>query len=184
MCMNPEPRTPNKGKKVTILGLGGSGGKIVHHIAEQTDEYNLIYVDSDEKSLLESTVKTIKNTDKGQTDYFSIIKEIKNNQRLIITTGLGGKFGTFNSYIIYKMAKTENIPKIELFLTMPAKFEGKNRINKATEALNLFNSDNIRYSLIEFDKLIDKLVQKISLNDCYRIVDKIMYQEIMRVITN
>ena len=184
MCMDSKPRIPNKGKKVTILGLGGSGGNIVHHIAEQTDEYNLIYVDSDEKSLLESTVKTIKNTDNGQTDYFSIINEIKDSQKLIITTGLGGKFGTFNSYIIYKMAKTENIPKIELFLTMPAKFEGKNRTNKAAEALNLLDSDNIRYSLIEFDKLIDKLAQKISLNDCYRIMDKIMYQEIMRVITN
>lgn len=179
MCMEPKPRTPQK--KVTVLGLGGSGGKIVHHIAEHTDEYNLIYVDSDEKSLLESTVKTIKNTDKGQTDYFSIIKEIKNSQKLIITAGLGGECGTFRSYITYKIAEKLNIPKIELFLTMPAEFEGKNRSGKATKLLNLLDSDNIRYSLIEFDKLIDKLEQKVSLNDCYRIMDEIIYKEIMGV---
>ena len=46
MCMYPKPKNP-KENKVTVLGLGGSGGQILHHIAKQCDNYNLLYADSD-----------------------------------------------------------------------------------------------------------------------------------------
>ena len=177
MCMDPKPRNP-KENKVTVLGLGGSGGKIVHHIAKQCDDYDLIYVDSDEASLLESSVKTVKNTSNGQTDFVSLLEEIKNCQKLIITTGLGGQFGTFSSYIIYKMAKTENIQNIELVLTMPAKFEGRKRRNLAQETLELLNTNNVNYTIIHFDNLIEKMDKKASLNDCFKIMDEVIYQKI------
>ena len=51
MCMDPKPKNP-KENKVTVLDLGGSGGQILRHIAKQCDNYNLLYVDSDETSLL------------------------------------------------------------------------------------------------------------------------------------
>lgn len=184
MCMQPEPKTPNNDKKTTILGLGGSGGKIVHRIAEHTDKYNLIYVDSDERSLLESTVKTVKNTDKGQTDYFSIIEEIKNTKKLIITTGLGGEFGTFTGYIVYRIAKAENIRDIELVLTLPAKFEGETRSNKAREALELLDSDKVKYKLIKLDEMIDKLNKKMSLKDFLEVADEVVSQKIMENISS
>ena len=183
MCMYPKPKNP-KENKVTVLGLGGSGRQILHHIAKQCDNYNLLYADSDEASLLESTIKTVKTYNNGQTDFVSIIKEIKDCEKLIITTGLGGEFGSFNSCIIYKMAKNENIPDVKLILTMPASFEGKEQKERANEVLELFKSENADYELIEFDKLIDNLDRKISINDCYKIMDEIMYKEIMRIITN
>ena len=49
MCMNPTPQNP-KNEKVTVLGLGGSEGRIVHYIAEQCNDYNLLYMDHDEKN--------------------------------------------------------------------------------------------------------------------------------------
>lgn len=179
MCMDPKPKTP-KENKVTVLGLGGSGGKIVHHIAENSNDYNLLYVDSDETSLLESTVRTVKNTNNGQTDFVSIIQELKDTEKLIITTGLGGEFGTFSSYMIYKMLKTENIQNIELVITMPAKFEGKKRRKLAQEALELLNTNNVDYTLINFDNLIETLDKKIRLCDCFSIMDEVVYQKIRK----
>ena len=151
MCMDPKPKNP-KENKVTVLGLGGSGGQILHHIAKQCDNYNLLYADSDEASLLESTIKTVKTYNNGQTDFVSIIKEIKDCEKLIITTGLSGEFGSFNSCIIYKMSKNENIPDVKLILTMPASFEGKEQKERANEVLELFKSENADYELIEFNK--------------------------------
>ena len=177
MCMDPKPRNP-KENKVTILGLGGSGGQILHHIAKQCDNYNLLYADSDETSLLESTIKTVKTYNNGQTDFVSIIKEIKDCEKLIITTGLGGNFGTFSSYILYKMAKTENIQDIELILTMPASFEGRRRKNLAQETLELLNTNNVDYRIIHFDNLIEKMDKKVSLKDCFKIMDEVIYQKI------
>lgn len=181
MCMDPKPKNP-KENKVTVLGLGGSGGQILRHIAKQCDNYNLLYVDSDETSLLESTVKTLQNTSNGQTDFVSVMEEIRDTQKLIITTGLGGEFGTFSSYIIYKMAKTENIQDIELVITIPAKFEGKKRINLAQETLELLNTNNVDYTIIHFDNLIEKMDKKASLNDCFKIMDEIVYQKIISLV--
>ena len=180
MCMDLKPKNP-KENKVTVLGLGGSGGQILHHIAKQSDDYNLLYIDSDEISLLESTVKTVKTYNNGQTDFVSIIKEIKDCENLIITTGLGGEFGSFNSCIIYKMAKNENIPNVKLILTMPAAFEDKERKEHANEGLELLKSDNADYTIIHFDNLIEKLDKKVSLCDCFKIMDEVIYQKIKNV---
>ena len=34
MCMDPKPKNP-KENKVTVLGLGGAGGKIVHYLQQE-----------------------------------------------------------------------------------------------------------------------------------------------------
>ena len=177
MCMKSTPKK-QKDKKVAVLGLGGYGGQIVHYIAEKGDDYNLLYMDSDERDIMESTVKAIKNTIKGTTGFASLIKELKDYQKVIITAGLGGEFGTFSSYIIYKMAKSRNVRDIELFLTMPATFEGRRRKNRAQDMLDTLNSSNIEYTLIELDNIIKDMDDRTLICDCFRNMDEVIYQRI------
>ena len=77
--------------------------------------------------------------------------------------------------------KTENIHDIELILTMPASFEGKKRRNLAQETLELLNTNNVDYTIIHFDNLIEKMDKKASLNDCFKIMDEVIYQKIMAI---
>ena len=177
MHMKPTPQK-QKDKKVAVLGLGGYGGQIVHYIAEKGDDYNLLYMDSDERDIMESTVKAIKNTIKGTTGFVSLIKELKDYQKVIITAGLGGEFGTFSSYIIYNMAKSRNFRDIELFLTMPATFEGRRRKNRAQDMLDTLNSSNIEYTLIELDNIIKDMDDRTLICDCFKNIDEVIYQRI------
>ena len=80
------------------------------------------------------------------------------------------------------MAKTENIQDIELVITIPAKFEGKKRRNLAQETLELLNTNNVDYTIIHFDNLIEKMDKKASLNDCFKIMDEIVYQKIISLV--
>ena len=184
MCMDPKPRNP-KENKVTVLGLGGAGGQILHYIAEQegkcNENYNLLYADDDEQSLLESTVKAIRVADYKGKDIENLINEIQGSEKLIIVGGLGGGFGTLAVPMIIYIAEELELD-FELLLSYPAKFEGKKRCANANLIAGLLNQFNIHSTIFEFDELIKTLDEKVRLCDCFRIMDDVLYQKVKEVL--
>lgn len=175
MCMEPKPRTPQK--KVTVLGLGGSGGKIVHYLQEKGVDYNLLYVDDDEQSIMESTVNTIRVADCKGNDIENLVNAIGNSEKLIVVTGLGGKFGVIAVPMVAYIVEELELD-MDFILSYPAKFEGKGRKDNADLVIGLLNQFNINATIYEFDKLIDNLDRKISMEDMFNIMNEVIYQEI------
>ena len=173
MCMEPKPRTPQK--KVTVLGLGGSGGKIVHYLQEKGADYNLLYVDDDEQSIMESTVNTIRVADCKGNDIENLVNAIGNSEKLIVVTGLGGNFGVIAVPMVAYIAEELELD-MDFILSYPAKFEGKGRKDNADLVVSLLNQFNINSTIYEFDKLIDNLDRKIYLNDMFNIMNEVIYQ--------
>ena len=173
MCMEPEPRTPKK--KVTVLGLGGAGGKIVHYLQEKGADYNLLYADDDEQSLMESTVNAVRVADYKGKDIETLIKEIQDSGKLIVIGGLGGGFGTLAVPMLIYIAEELELD-FEFLLSYPAKFEGKKASANANLVAGLLKQFNINATIYEFDKLIDNLDRKISLNDMFNIMNEVIYQ--------
>lgn len=176
MCMNPKPKTP-KENKVTVLGLGGAGGKIVHYLQEKGSNFNLLYADDDEQSIMESTAKAIRVADYKGKDIENLIKEIQDSEKLIIVGGLGGGFGTLAVPMLIYIAEDLGL-NFEFLLSYPAKFEGKNRCANANLIAGLLNQFNINSTIFEYDKLIETLDEKVRLCDCFRIIDDVIYQEV------
>ena len=176
MCMDPKPRKP-KENNVTVLGLGGAGGKIVHYLQEQGVGCNLLYADDDEQSLLEATVKAIRIADCKGKDIENLIKEIQNSEKLTIVGGLGGGFGTLAIPMIVYIAEELELD-FELLLSYPAKFEGKKAGANASLIAGLLKHFNINTTIFEFDELIKTLDRKTSLCDYFKIMDEVVYQEI------
>ena len=173
MCMEPKPRTPQK--KVTVLGLGGSGGKIVHYLQEKGADYNLLYVDDDEQSIMESTVNTIRVADCKGNDIENLVNAIGNSEKLIVVTGLGGNFGVIAIPMAAYIAEQLELD-MDFIFSYPAKFEGKGRKDNADLVVSLLNQFNINSTIYEFDKLIDNLDRKIYLNDMFNIMNEVIYQ--------
>ena len=173
MCMEPEPRTPKK--KVTVLGLGTSGGKIVHYIANHTNEYNLIYADDDEYSISESVVTAIRVANCNGKDIETLVPPIGNSEKLVVVTGLGGNFGIIAIPMVAYIAEEMELD-MDFILSYPAKFEGKWRKDNADLVIGLLNQFNINTTIYEFDKLIDNLDRKISLEDMFNIMNEVIYQ--------
>ena len=180
MCMDPKPKNP-KENKVTILGLGGAGGQILHYIAEQegkcNEDYSLLYADDDKQSLIESTIKAIRVADYKGEDIENLIYEIQDSKKLIIVTGLGGGFGTLAVPMIIYIAEELELD-FELVLTYPGKFEGKKVRANADLVAGLLNQFDINATIFEFDELIKNLDKKVRLCDCFRIMDEVIYQKI------
>lgn len=173
MCMEPKPRTPRK--KVTVLGLGGSGGKIVHYLQEKGADYNLLYADDDEQSLMESTINSVRVADCKGKDIETLVRAIGDSEKLIVVTGLGGNFGVIAIPMVAYIAEELELD-INFTLSYPAKFEGKGRKDNADLVIGLLNQFNINATIYEFDKLIDNLDRKISLEDMFNIMNEVIYQ--------
>ena len=173
MCMEPKPRTPQK--KVTVLGLGGSGGKIVHYLQEKGADYNLLYADDDEQSLMESTINSVRVADCKGKDIETLVRAIGDSEKLIVVTGLGGNFGVIAIPMVAYIAEEMELD-MDFILSYPAKFEGKGRKDNAELVIGLLNQININATIYEFDKLIDNLDRKISLNDMFNIMNEVIYQ--------
>lgn len=167
-------------KKVTIVGLGGSGCMAVHHIAEKTDEYNLMYIDNNDNLLSHSTVETLKLATKECRDIDFLLKLAKKNQKLIIIAGFGGGFGTFVAPIMIAASKMLNI-NASLILTLPASFEGKKRTEHANKGLELLNGFK-NSVIIEFDKLIDSFDKNTSLKDCFSVMNEVLYLKVKEIL--
>ena len=176
MCMEPKPRTPQK--KVTVLGLGGSGGKIVHYLQEKGADYNLLYADDNEQSLMESTVNVVRVADYKGKDIENLIKEIQDSQKLIIVGGLGGGFGTLAVPMLIYIAEELELD-FEFLLSYPVKFEGKKACANANLVAGLLNQFNIHSTIFEFDELIKTLDKNVRLCDCFRIMDEVMYRKMI-----
>ena len=175
MCMEPKPRTPQK--KVTVSGLGGSGGKIVHYLQEKGADYNLLYADDDEQSLMESTVNAVRVADYKGKDIETLIKEIQDSGKLIVVGGLGGGFGTLAVPMLIYIAEELELD-FEFLLSYPAKFEGKKASANANLVAGLLKQFNINSTIFEFDELIKTLDKNVRLCDCFRIMDEVIYQEV------
>ena len=174
MCMDPKPQNP-KENKITVLGLGRSGGRIVHYLQEKGADYNLLYADDNEQSLMESTVNVVRVADYKGKDVENLIKEIQDSQKLIIVGGLGGGFGTLAVPMLIYIAEELELD-FEFLLSYPAKFEGKGRKDNADLVIGLLNQFNINATIYEFEKLIDNLDRKISLEDIFNIMNEVIYQ--------
>ena len=174
MCMDPKPKNP-KENKITVLGLGKSGGKIVHYLQEKVKDYNLLYIDDDEQSLMESTVNTIRVADCKGKDIETLVSAIGNLEKLVVVTGLGGNFGVIAIPMVAYIAEEMELD-MDFILSYPAKFEGKGRKDNADLIVGLLNQFNINATIYEFDKLIDNLDRKISLEDMFNIMNEVIYQ--------
>lgn len=182
MSVKKEQKQP-KTNNITVLGIGGAGGKIVHYLQKQGVNCRLLYTDTDEKSLLESDVETLKLYSNGKADFSELMEKLKDTEKLIVVTGLGGKSGNIEPAIITVISTLLKLNS-RFIVTMPAKFEGK-KINAAAskdlEILETFTSKlDLPLDVFYFDDLISSLDENTRLCDCFGIMNEKIYQRIKK----
>lgn len=140
----------------------------------------MLYVDDDEQSIMESTVNTIRVADCKGKDTENLVRAIGNSEKLVVVTGLGGNFGVIAVPMVAYIAEELELD-MDFILSYPAKFEGKGRKDNADFVVGLLNRFNIDATIYEFDKLIDNLDRKISMEDMFNIMNEAVYQRVNEV---
>ncbi len=187
--------------KIKVLGIGGSGGntidRMIKHnirgvelIVLNTDIQDLEKVQADKKVQIGAGIAkgfgagmdSEVGRQAAEENKNEIKKIIQDTDLIFLTGGFGGGTATGALPVIAKMTQELKIPTIAV-ITVPFSFEGSYRRKVAQLGLENLKNSVDSLILIENDKLLEVLDNKITINNAFEECDNILRQAV-RCITD
>lgn len=195
MCMDNEPKTPNK--RITVMGIGGGGQNIINRLYEKLADktnLNLVCVNTDKQLLECAKANKLLIGEKrqegigcgGRPEYgkkaaeesrTEIIKEISGSDMLFIITCLGGGTGTGASSVIAQIAQELGI-ETKVLATLPFSFEGKKRSLQAMEGIEELK-EYAQVKTYNNDDILEQVEGKMSLAEAFKVIDEVIGENII-----
>ena len=185
-----DPFTENPVMKV--IGVGGGGGNAVQHMVKAgIDGVDFICINTDSQALRGTDAKTVlqigSNITKGLgaganpeigkqaaiEDRERIAELIEGANMVFITAGMGGGTGTGASPIVAEVAKELGILTVAV-ITKPFAFEGKKRMQYASEGIAELSKSVDSLITIPNEKLISVLGKSVSLLDAFKAANDVL----------
>lgn len=173
--------TLNDGKaRIKVIGIGGAGGNAVNQMVEDgITSVNYAVINTDSQDLNRSAVPQEyririggdglgagANPEAGRKAAESCVEEIKkvlaDTDMVFIAAGMGGGTGTGASPVVARLAKEMGILTVGV-VTMPFPFEGKKKLERATEGCKELQSNVDTLIKISNEKL-SEYMKELSAN--------------------
>jgi len=186
----------NKGLKMKVIGIGGSGCNAVSRMAkEQINNLELVAANTDAQSLKQCLVKkriligqretnglgsgmNIKAGEKAALEsYERLKKEMEGLNILFLTCGLGGGTGTSGVSVLADIAKELKILTIAV-VTLPFSFEGSVRYNIAKAGLSKLSEKADTVLIVPNDKLLSLSSERLTIENAFWICDGILREAV------
>lgn len=178
--------TQSQSAVIKVIGVGGGGGNAVEHMVEQNlDGVDFICANTDAQALknssARSTIQIGTNITKGLgaganpeigreaalEDRERIQEMLQGSDMIFITAGMGGGTGTGGAPIVAQVAKEMGILTVAV-VTRPFSFEGKKRIDIASDGIEELKSYVDSLITIPNEKLLSVLGKNVSLLDAFK----------------
>jgi cell division protein FtsZ len=192
-------RAPVSPTKIKVIGVGGGGGNAVNRMIKSglsgvefwlmnTDLQVLNFGQTDNKIQLGSkstaglgaggdpTVGE-KAAEEAQQE---ITEALDGADMVFITAGMGGGTGTGAAPVIAKIAKELGILTIAV-VTKPFSFEGKKRMNQASQGLDKLKEAVDAIIVVPNDKLLQVVDRQVSLAESFIIVDEVLFRGVQGI---
>ncbi len=175
-----------------VIGVGGGGGNAVQHMVEAgIDGVDFICINTDSQALRGTDAKTVlqigsnitkglgagANPDVGKQaaieDRERIAELIEGANMVFITAGMGGGTGTGASPVVAEVAKEMGILTVAV-ITKPFAFEGKKRMQFASEGIAELSKNVDSLITIPNEKLISVLGKSVSLLDAFKAANDVL----------
>ncbi len=184
----------NNGKKLVfkLFGVGNGGINTIETVIERRLEgLELIAVDTDTGSLESSSAhRKIQiggslTSGRGTGGTFSTGREAAENSYkeffeassnadvIFITAGFGGGAGSGATPVIARAAK-ETGSLVVVLITKPFSFEGKNRLQQASEGVMKLGDNVDSLIIIPNDRLLDIMTEDTSFLDAFKITNEVI----------
>ena len=186
---------------VSIIGLGGSGGNVLDHIAlEGMDGVDLIAMNCDARSLnsgmalqkiqlgksLTQGLGCGGDPDLGKEAAMGSLEEVRaaltGRRMIFLCVGLGGGTGSGAAPVITRIAR-ESGAFVIVFATLPFSFEGKRRMAQAHAALQEIRQHANALVCFENDKMGELILPKKGVAEAFEVADRIICQSVRAVTT-
>ena len=186
---------------VSIIGLGGSGGNVLDHIAlEGMDGVDLIAMNCDARSLnsgmaqhkiqlgksLTQGLGCGGDPELGQEAAIGSMEDIRaaltGRRMIFLCVGLGGGTGSGAAPVVARLAR-ETGAFVIVFATLPFSFEGKRRMAQAQAALTEIRQHANALVCFENDKMGELVLPKKGVTEAFEVADRIICQSVRAVTT-
>ncbi len=195
------PASGDTAPAVSIVGLGGSGGNVLDHIAlEGMEGVDLIAMNCDVRSLNSGMAQRKVQLGKsltqglgcggdpelGQEAAASSIDDIREalagRRMIFLCVGLGGGTGSGAAPIVARLAR-ESGAFVIVFATLPFSFEGKRRMAQAQASLDELRQYANALVCFENDKMGELVLPKKGVAEAFETADRIICQSVRAVTT-
>lgn len=182
----------NESSIIKVIGVGGGGGNAVNYMYKQgIKDVDFVICNTDAQAL-ESSVIPVKiqlgesltegrgagnKPERGEQSAIEnlddVIEVLANNTKMVfITAGMGGGTGTGAAPIIAKAAKDMGILTVGI-VTIPFRFEGRQRLNQAMEGINKLK-ENVDSLLVINNEKLSEIYGDLKLSTAFSKADDVL----------
>lgn len=184
---------------IKVIGIGGAGNNALNHIirggvggvefiAANTDMAHLELSEASMRIVLGRELTKGLGAGSDPEIGFKSAQESREEVRaaldgadmVFIAAGMGGGTGTGASPVIASIAR-ESGALVVAVVTLPFMFEGKRRINQASQGIEQLRDKVDALITIPNDKLLSITDKKTSINDAFRLADGVLHQAVQGV---
>ncbi len=177
---------------IKVIGVGGGGGNAVEHMVnKELEGVEFICANTDAQAIKNSSARTVwqlgGNITKGLgaganpeigrqaalEDRERIAEVIEGSDMIFITAGMGGGTGTGGAPVVAQVAREMGILTVAI-VTRPFPFEGKKRMDIASNGIDELKGYVDSLITIPNEKLLSVLGKNMSLLDAFKAANDVL----------
>ncbi len=177
---------------IKVIGVGGGGGNAVEHMVnKELEGVEFICANTDAQAIKNSSARTVLqlggNITKGLgaganpeigrqaalEDRERIAEVIEGSDMIFITAGMGGGTGTGGAPVVAQVAREMGILTVAI-VTRPFPFEGKKRMDIASNGIDELKGYVDSLITIPNEKLLSVLGKNMSLLDAFKAANDVL----------
>ncbi|MBI9059610.1 MAG: cell division protein FtsZ [Labilibaculum sp.] len=177
---------------IKVIGVGGGGGNAVNYMYKQgIKDVDFIICNTDAQALETSTIPVKiqlgesltegrgagNKPERGEQSAIENLEDVNevladNTKMVFITAGMGGGTGTGAAPIIAKAAKEMGILTVGI-VTIPFRFEGRQRLHQAIEGINKLK-ENVDSLLVINNEKLSEIYGDLKLSTAFSKADDVL----------
>lgn len=182
----------NESSIIKVIGVGGGGGNAVNYMYKQgIKDVDFVICNTDAQALTNSPVPVKiqlgesltegrgagNKPEKGEQSAIENLDDVtdvldNNTKMVFITAGMGGGTGTGAAPVIAKAAKERSILTVGI-VTIPFRFEGKQRLNQAIEGIEKLK-ENVDSLLVINNEKLSEIYGDLKLSTAFAKADDVL----------
>ncbi len=190
---------PDVAARILVVGVGGGGNNAVDRmITSGVTGVEFVCINTDKQQLrnckAEQCIQIGEKLTRGlgagadpekgekaaEENKDELAEAVRDFDMVIITCGMGGGTGTGAAPVVAQLAKEMGILTVG-FVTKPFKFEGKKRMQFATEGIERLRHNVDTLIVIPNDKLLGLMDRRASMSDAFARTDEVLMQSVQGI---
>ena len=182
----------NESSIIKVIGVGGGGGNAVNYMFQQgIKDVDFVICNTDAQALENSEIPVKiqlgesltegrgagNKPERGAQSAIENLEDVNevlqdNTKMVFITAGMGGGTGTGAAPVIAKAAKEQGILTVGI-VTIPFRFEGRQRLNQAIEGINNLK-ENVDSLLVINNEKLSEIYGDLKLSTAFAKADDVL----------